>query len=120
MSDPSQDLTALKQAYLRKHIPADKYEDFGEFCENLVGSIDIESWSLQYVYELVDKFKRNEADKLKNNKKTGAFHLYQTGSEDELKDVAKKLKKEKQEKEKEKNQKHEKEEPKNEAKVKNN
>jgi hypothetical protein len=94
MTDYNEDQIAVKQAYLRKHVSAEKYEDFAEFCEAIAGSIDIETWSVEYVYELVDKFKRSEADKLKNNKKTGAFHLYQTGSADELKDVAKKIKKE--------------------------
>lgn len=77
-----EDQIAAKQAYLRKHISAEKYEDFAEFCENIAGSIDIETWTLEYVHELVDRFKRSEADKAKNSKKTGAFHLYQTGSED--------------------------------------
>lgn len=81
MSDRAEDI-ATKQAYLRKHISAEKYEDFAEFSEATAGSIDIENWSVEYVYELVDRFKRSEADKAKNNKKTGAFHLYQTGSDD--------------------------------------
>ena len=93
MSDRAAEDIATKQAYLRTHIAAEKYEDFGEFCEATAGSIDIENWSVEYVYELVDRFKRSEADKAKNNKKTGAFHLYQTGSDDEIKEVANRLKK---------------------------
>jgi hypothetical protein len=41
MSDRAAEDTATKQAYLRKHISAEKYEDFAEFCETTAGGIDI-------------------------------------------------------------------------------
>lgn len=53
-------MTQAKQAYLREHVPQEKYEDFGEFCEAVAGNIDIEGWSIEYVRELVDRFKRSE------------------------------------------------------------
>ena len=38
-----------KQAYLRDNIEADQYEDFYEYCEKEIGSVDIYSWTLQDV-----------------------------------------------------------------------
>lgn len=95
-SESRENLTQAKQAYLREHVPQDKYEDFAEFCESVAGNIDIEAWSIEYVRELVDRFKRSEEEKEKNKKKTGSFHLYQTGNTNDIKHLAQKVKDEQQ------------------------
>lgn len=56
------DITA-KQTYLRTNITKDKYQDFAEYCENIVGNMDIETWTIDYVKDLVDKFNQNQAEK---------------------------------------------------------
>lgn len=72
-----------KQAYLRQHIPANDYDDFGEFCEEVVGNTVIEGWSLEFVIQLVDKFKRKLAERkeleLQQPPENKLFHIYQTG-----------------------------------------
>jgi len=58
-NQPSQtNSVSAKQAYLRNNIPADKYEDFGEFCESIAGNVNIDEWNIDYVQELVDRFNR--------------------------------------------------------------
>ena len=91
-SESRENLTQAKQAYLRDHVPQDQYEDFGEFCESVAGNIDIEAWSIEYVRELVDRFKRSEEEKEKNKKKHGSFYIYQTGNQNDIKHIAQKVK----------------------------
>jgi hypothetical protein len=83
---------AAKQAYLRANISAEKYEDFAEFCEAEVQNVDIENWSLYYMRDLIDRFKKVEKEKL-NRKKNTAFHLYQTGDDNDIKKLAQEIKK---------------------------
>ena len=45
-----------KQKYLRDHIDVDLYDEFFEFCQNDVGSVDINSWPMNRVEEIVYKF----------------------------------------------------------------
>ena len=84
---------AAKQAYLRANVSAQKYEDFAEFCEAEVQNVDIENWSLYYMRDLIDRFKKVEKEKL-NRKKNTAFHLYQTGDDKDIKKLAEQIKKE--------------------------
>ena len=77
-------------------MPQEKYEDFGEFCESVAGNIDIEAWSIEYVRELVDRFKKSEEEKAKNKNKTGNYHIYQTGNPNDIKHIAQKVKDEQQ------------------------
>lgn len=83
---------AAKQAYLRANVSAEKYEDFAEFCEAEVQNVDIENWSLYYMRDLIDRFKKVEKEKL-NRKKNTAFHLYQTGDDNDIKKLAQEIKK---------------------------
>lgn len=59
MSNQADDM-AVKQTYIREHIPQDKYEEFYEFCEIEATNMDIENWSISFVKELVQKFMKNE------------------------------------------------------------
>jgi hypothetical protein len=80
---------AAKQAYLRANVSKEKYEDFAEFCEAEVQNVDIENWSLYYMRDLIDRFKKVEKEKEKlNRKKNTAFHLYQTGDDNDIKKIA--------------------------------
>lgn len=82
----------------------------------MAGNIDIEAWSIEYVRELVDRFKRSEEEKEKNKKKTGSFHIYQTGNQNDIKHIAQKVKDEQHgQGEKQENHKNEREEVKGKA-----
>lgn len=87
-----------KQAYLRQHISAADYEDFGEFCEENVGNTVIESWSLEFVIQLVDQFRRKQAEKKEAEKRQPqeqrTFHIYQTGTANEMKELSEQIKQE--------------------------
>ena len=48
-----------KQAYLRENIQSDHYEDFYEFCDREVGSVDIYTWTLQDVANIVRRFNKH-------------------------------------------------------------
>lgn len=47
----------MKQAYFRDNILREQFDDFYEYCEEEVGNVDIEGWSLEYVQQLVTQFK---------------------------------------------------------------
>jgi hypothetical protein len=82
--------TTAKQAYLRMHISPERYEDFGEFCEAIAGNTDIDSWTIDYVKQLVDRFASQEAEPKQPTKHS--FHLYQTGDANNIKQLAQELK----------------------------
>ena len=42
-----------KQAYVCENIDENLYEDFYDFCTSYAGLIDIDSWDLSYVYEVL-------------------------------------------------------------------
>lgn len=60
-----------------------------------VGSVDIESWSIAYVKDLVEQFKlfETEKEKVSKNEKHQSFYSYQTGNEKELKELRDQLRK---------------------------
>lgn len=46
----------VKQAYLKDNILPGNFQNFVQFCDKVVGNIDIETWTMDFVKELVAKF----------------------------------------------------------------
>lgn len=71
-----------KQKYLRENIDASMYEDFYQFCQKEAQNVDINTWSLAYVEELVKKFNRYQAEQINclNNDHERSYYDYQSSS----------------------------------------
>jgi hypothetical protein len=61
-----------------------------------VGNTAIEGWSLEFVIELVDQFKRKLAERKELEKRQPQeekpFYMYQTGKANEMKELAVQIK----------------------------